>query len=78
MGIIEALKAHPRLEIRCRIIKKINESVERDTKTADKIASEIFVLDAIHILETSWAKVTTKFIQNCWGKENSRPKFGRE
>ena len=42
--------------------------MEGDTKTANEIANEIFVLDAMHILATSWAKVIAKCIQNCWGK----------
>ena len=64
MGIIRALKAYARHEICCRIIKKIDDSVEGDTKTAN----EISVLNAMHILATSLAKVTAKYIQNCWGK----------
>ena len=75
MGIIRALKAHARHEIRCRIIEKIYESVEGDTKSANEIAHEISVLDALHILTTSWAKVTAKYIQNCWGKAKFRTKF---
>ena len=42
--------------------------MEGDTKTANKIANEISVLNAMHILAISWAKVTAKCIQNCWGK----------
>ena len=33
--------------------EKIDDSVEGDTKTANKIAHETSVLDAIHILATS-------------------------
>ena len=68
MGIIRALKAYARHEICCRIIEKIDDSVEGDTKTANEIAKETSVLDAMHILATSWAKVTAKCIQNCWEK----------
>ena len=75
MGIIRALKAHARNEIRCRIIEKIYESVEGDTKSANEIAHEISVLDALHILTTSWAKVTAKCIQNSWGKAKFKTKF---
>ena len=74
MGIIRALKAYARHEIRCRIIEKIDDSVEGDTKTANEIAKEISVLDAMHILATSWAKVTAKCIQNCWGKAKFKTK----
>ena len=63
MDIIKALKVYPSLKIRCRIIEKIDDSVERDTKTTNEIANEIFVLDAMHILATSWAKVTAKCIK---------------
>ena len=68
MGIIRALKAYALHEIRCRIIEKIDDTVDGDTKMANEIANKISVLDAMHILETSWAKVTAKCIQNCWGK----------
>ena len=71
MGIIRALKAYARHEIRCRIIEKIDDSVQGDTKTANEIANEISVLDAMHILGESyqwawaWAKATAKCIQKC-------------
>ena len=68
MRAIRVLKACARHKIRCRIIEKINDSVEGDSKTANDIANEISVLDAMHILATSWAKVTAKCIQSCWGK----------
>ena len=74
MGIIRALKAYARHEISCRIIEKIDDSVEGDTKTANEIAKEISVLDAMHILATSWEKVTAKCIQNCWGKAKFKTK----
>jgi len=74
MDIIRALKAYACNEIRCRIIKKIVDSVEGDTKTTNEIAEEISVLDAMHILATSWAKVTAKCIQNCWGKAKFKTK----
>jgi len=41
MGIIRALKAYARHEIHCRIIEKIDDSVEGDTKIANEIAKEI-------------------------------------
>ena len=75
MGIIRALKAYARHEIRCRIIEKIDDSMEGDTKMANEIAKEISVSDAIHILATSWVKVAAKCIQNCWGKAKFKPKF---
>ena len=49
-----ALKAYARHKICCQIIQKKDDSVEGDTKTANEIANEISVLDAMHILATSW------------------------
>ena len=66
MGIIRVLKAYAHHEIFCRVIEKINDSVKGDTK----MANEIFVLDAMHFLATSWVKVTAECIQNFWGKAN--------
>ena len=74
MGIIKAWKAYAHHEICCRIIEKIDDSVEGDTKMANEIARKIFVLDAMHILATSWAKVTAKCVQNCRGKAKFKTK----
>ena len=72
MDIIRALKAYAHHEIHCKIIKKIDDSVKGKTKKANEIANEIFVLDAMYILATLWAKVTAKCIQNCWVKAKSK------
>ena len=49
--------------------------MERDTETTDEIAEKIFVLNAMHILATSWAKATAKCNQNCWGKAKFKTKI---
>ena len=74
MGIIRSLKTYARYKIHFRIIEKIDDSEEGDTKSANEIAKEISVLDAMHILATLWAKVTAKMHSKLLGKAKFKTK----
>ena len=38
--------------------------------TASNVAKKFSVLDALHMLLSSWFKMTNKTIRNCWRKAN--------
>ena len=65
LGIIHALKAHCRFELRARIIDEIDAGHEA---TASQIAKRLSVLDALHMMAGAWAKVSEATIRNCWRK----------
>ena len=48
------------------MIKTIDDSAKEDTKTANKIAKNIIVLEAKHIMAALSVKVTAQCIENCW------------
>lgn len=64
-GIIHALKAHCRFELRARIIDEIDAEHEA---TACQIAKRLNVLDALHMMAGAWVKVSETTIRNCWKK----------
>ncbi|KAK7116451.1 hypothetical protein V1264_002129 [Littorina saxatilis] len=65
MGIIRSLKAFFRHEIRREIILAIEGS---EQVTANVIAKQMSILDAINMLHGAWERVTTQTIKNCWRK----------
>ena len=66
MGIIRALKAHFRHEIRQKIIEVIDD--EDVALPAQEVAKRVSLLDAMGMLKSAWRKVSSKTIQNCWVK----------
>ena len=66
MGIIRALKAYFRHEMRQKIIDVIDDA-EVDT-VAQSVAKSINVFEAMHMIKNAWMKITGKTIRNCWIK----------
>lgn len=64
-GIIRTLKAYYRRQIREKIINELDKDDQLD---ANAIARKISLLDAIHLLASSWKHVSKKTIENCFGK----------
>ena len=48
------------------MIKTIDNSAKEDAKTPNKIAKNITVLEAKHIMAALSVKVTAQCIENCW------------
>ena len=69
MGIIRALKAYFRYEMRARIIHAIEDKSDTNVN-ASVVAKKFSVLDALHMLLCNWFKVTNNTICNCWRKAN--------
>ena len=70
MGIIRTLKAYCRHKIRARIIDAIEDGCNDSSINAGTIAKRLSVLDVLHILASSWNKVTKETIRNFWRKDN--------
>nr|XP_042907519.1 tigger transposable element-derived protein 2-like [Parasteatoda tepidariorum] len=64
-GIICTLKAYYRKEMRSRILENMEDQDAEDLN-ANALAKKTNVLDAIHLLTTSWNNVSEKTIRNCF------------
>lgn len=70
-GIIRSLKAFFRTAIRREILQIIQDLVEDDEtgmRLAHNVVKKIDVLQAMEMLSTSWKKVKSETIVNCWRK----------
>lgn len=66
MGIIRALKAYYRHEMRQKIIDVIDDS-EVET-VAQTVAKRINLFEAMCMIKNAWMKITSMTIRNCWMK----------
>jgi hypothetical protein len=64
-GIIRALKAHYRREMRARILEHMEDT---EKLSANDLAKKTNLLEALHLLTMSWTRVSESTIQNCFTK----------
>jgi hypothetical protein len=62
-GIIRALKAYYRREMRARILESLEDTHKM---TANDLARKTDILQALHLLSMSWKNVSSKTIRNCF------------
>lgn len=67
-GIIRALKAYYRHEMRARLLDEIDNT---QNLTANDLAKKTNVLDAVHLLTASWNRVSAQTIRNCFAYAGS-------
>ena len=62
-GIIRALKAYYRREMRTRILENMEDTQDM---SANDLAKKTNLLDALHLLAMSWDCISSNTIQNCF------------
>lgn len=69
-GVIRTMKAYYRHGMRSRILRWIDAELEKGEKDfqANDLAKKTSLLDAVHLLATSWLSVTSTTVRNCFKK----------
>ena len=70
MGIIRSIKHNYRKNMVSRIISEIDDAGSELSATT--LAKAVTLLDAVHMLRSAWAAVTTSTVINCFGKAGFR------
>ena len=61
-GIIKNMKGHYRRQV----VRKIIADIDKTTLTANELARQLTLLDAVHLLSKAWCSVKTTTIANCF------------
>ncbi|XP_025198312.1 tigger transposable element-derived protein 6-like [Melanaphis sacchari] len=65
-GIIKTLKSYYRKQMRTRIIDNIENTNDQEKLSANELAKQTNLLDALHLITMAWDQVTDKTIRNCF------------
>ena len=70
IGIIRSIKHNYRKNMVSRIISEIDDAGSELSATT--LTKAVTLLDAVHMLRSAWAAVTTSTVINCFGKAGFR------